>query len=139
MEFKSSIYDIKAQIYKEQNKDLEKENKIKKKQKKEKDKNDSLGDYSISSEEEEKKEEQNKNIQSQENDNLNSYFSSSNKKTNYITPPINNERTSMNKNIMLQYIKNLNKNEEINKIAKCNIINSQKKIKRIIFSKEIAS
>ena len=68
------------------------ENKIKKKQKKEKDKNDSLGDYSISSEEEEKKEEQNKNIQSQENDNLNSYFSSSNKKTNYITPPINNEK-----------------------------------------------
>ena len=95
--------------------EIEKENKIKKKQKKEKDKNDSLGDYSISSEEEEKKEEQNKNIQSQENDNLNSYFSSSNKKTNNITPPINNERTSMNKNIMLQYIKNLNKNEEINK------------------------
>ena len=107
--YKNQLSNIKEEI--------QKENKIKQQKKKEKDKEDSLGDYSISSEEEEKKDEQNKNNSSQGNDNLNSYFSSSKNKTNnIITPPINNERTSMNKQLMLQHIRNLNKMEEINKI-----------------------
>ena len=86
-----------------------------------KDKDDSIGDYSLSSEEDEQKENEKENEENKKiiPENLNSYFTSSknkqNENINISNKPKNEERTSISKQQMLKYIQNLNKNEEKNK------------------------